>query len=196
METKEKELTGEESLQIISEMIAAAKTGIRDDGFFYLLWGWLVFSSSISQYILLYGLHSEYNILPWLILMPLGGVVSSIYGRKLKRKKKVKTFLDQFMGYALIAFLVSLFSVLFLMNVTKSPTVAYPLIMMVYGAWLFISGGALKFKPLMIGGCINWILSIAAMFVDFQWQLLILALAVLLGYIIPGHMLKAGYQQE
>ena len=129
--------------------------------------------------------------------MPLGGLVSTIYGVRMGKKEKVKTYLDQFMSYALIAFLVSLFSVLFYMTRNGGqPTLAYPLIMMVYGAWLFISGGALQFRPLMIGGCINWGLSIASMFVEFQGQLVILAIAVLLGYIVPGHMLKASHDKQ
>jgi len=62
--------------------------------------------------------------------------------------------------------------------------------MMVYGIWLFISGGTIRFKPLMIGGIINWILAMAAFFVSFDQQLLLLALAVLLGYIIPSYLFK------
>jgi hypothetical protein len=196
MELNDEPMTGEQSLQLISEMITAAKTGIKDDGFFYLLWGWLVLVASLSQYALLFIWPSEYNGLPWAILMPLGGVVTMIASRRQKKKRKVKTFLDQFMGYALVAFLMSLFTVLFFMARLGRPELAYPLIMMVYGAWLFISGGALKFKLLMVGGIINWALAFAAMFVPFQGQLLLLALAVLLGYIIPGHLLKSGYQQE
>ena len=64
------------------------------------------------------------------------------------------------------------------------------MVMMVYGFWLFISGGALKFKPLIIGGVINWVLAAFSFFIGFEQQLITLALAVLLGYIIPGHMLK------
>jgi hypothetical protein len=196
MNLSEKEMSGEESLRLITEMIQTAKSGLRDNGFFYLFWGWLVFVASLSQYILLVVLKSDYNGIPWLILMPLGGIVSAVYGARKKKAMRVKTYLDQFMGYALIAFLVSLLTVLFYMAYTQNPQMAYPLIMMVYGAWLFISGGALKFKPLLWGGCINWTLSIVSMFVVFQSQLLLLALAVLLGYIIPGHMLKASYNKQ
>ena len=97
------------------------------------------------------------------------------------------------MGYVLIAFLVSLFMVLFFQGMLKLN--CYPMVMMVYGIWLFISGGAIKFKPLIAGGIVNWILCIVAFFVSFEIQLLLLALAVLLGYIIPGHMLKSRYQK-
>ena len=196
MNEPEEQLSGEESLRIISEMIHTAKAAIKDNGFFYLLWGWLVFVASLSQYVLLTVLHSPYQDLPWAILMPFGAIVSVIYGRKQGKSRKVKTYVDHFMGFALVAFLVSLFTVLFFMGLKQSPELAYPLIMMVYGAWLFISGGALKFRPLLIGGGINWALSICSMFVPFQQQLLILALAVLLGYIIPGHMLKANFGKE
>ncbi len=196
MEHVEKEMTSEESLRIITEMIQTAKSGIKDNGFFYLLWGWLVFIACVSQYFFLYVVYNQYNWLAWAILMPLGGVVSTLYGIRLGRKEKVKTYLDQFMSYVLIAFLMSLFTVLFYTARTNNPALGYPLIMMVYGAWLFISGGALKFKPLVIGGCINWVLALISMFLDFQWQLVMLALAVLLGYIIPGHLLKANHKEQ
>jgi hypothetical protein len=197
MEHTEKELTSEESFRIITEMIQTAQSGIKDNGFFYLLWGWLVFIACISQYLLLYVINTSYNWIGWAVLMPLGGLVSTIYGSRMGKKEKVKTYLDQFMSYVLIAFLVSLFSVLFYMTRNGGqPALAYPLIMMVYGAWLFISGGALRFRPLIIGGIINWVLSITSMFVEFQGQLVILAVAVLLGYIIPGHMLKASHKKQ
>ncbi|HET9744459.1 MAG TPA: hypothetical protein VFP97_02035 [Chitinophagaceae bacterium] len=35
------------------------------------------------------------------------------------------------------------------------------------------------------------VIMVASVFVAYEWQLLMLALAVLLSYIIPGHMLSA-----
>jgi hypothetical protein len=60
---------------------------------------------------------------------------------------------------------------------------------------LFLSGGALKFAPLIVGGIFCWICGAAAFCIEkFCGQniylLLILAAAVLGGYIIPGYMLK------
>jgi hypothetical protein len=68
------------------------------------------------------------------------------------------------------------------------------MVMVTYATWLFISGGALKFKPLMAGGIVNWIFAAAGFFVSFQTQVIFLALAVLLGYIIPGHLLRNKYK--
>ena len=47
-----------------------------------------------------------------------------------------------------------------------------------------------------IGGICNWIIAIAAVYVEFDIQLLLLALAVLVGYIIPGHMLSNHYKKN
>ncbi len=188
----EKQLSQSESLEVIQRMILTVKNDLEDDSFYFLLWGWLVFVASLAQYGLMY-MEYEKSYIVWAILMPSGGVASFIYGSKQNKNKKVKSYIDELMGYVLIAFLVSLFIVLFSQAMLKLN--CYPMVMMVYGIWLFISGGAIKFKPLIAGGIINWILCIAAFFAQFEIQLLLLALAVLLGYIIPGHMLKSKYQK-
>ena len=70
------------------------------------------------------------------------------------------------------------------------PLVAYPLIMVIYGIGTWVSGGILKFAPLIIGGVICWILAGMAFYFPFNIQLLLLAMSILLSYIIPGHLLK------
>jgi predicted PurR-regulated permease PerM len=49
----------------------------------------------------------------------------------------------------------------------------------------------LKFRPLVIGGVISWILSLVSVFVAFDYQLLLAAAAILSSYIIPGHLLRS-----
>ncbi len=192
METNETMMTEQESLQVIQQMINSAKQDFSDKSFYYLFWGWLVFISSVGQFGLanLGFAHSE---IVWL-LMPLGGVVSGIYSYRDKKKQGVRTYFDEFNKHALVAFLVGLLMVLFFQQ--KLQLNCYPMVMMVYGMWLYISGGALRFKPLMIGGVINWSLAIASFFFGFEIQLLLLAAAVLLGYIIPGYLLKARHRKS
>ena len=192
METNETLMTEHESLQVIQRMINSAKEDFSDKSFYYLLWGWLVFVASVGQFVLM-SMDFAHPEMVWM-LMPLGGVITAIYGRKEKRKEKVKTYFDEFNKHALVAFLVSLLIVLG--SQQKLQINCYPMLIMVYGGWLYISGGALRFKPLMVGGVINWILAVACFFVDFKIQLLLLAAAVLLGYIIPGYMLKSRYQKQ
>lgn len=184
---KEQNLTGQESLEVISRMIKTAQNDIEDNSFYYLIWGWLVFSASVANYVLIQIGYIK-PFLPWAILMPLGGVFTGLYSYQHKRKQKVKTYVDEIMKFVVIAFLVALFTVLFFMS--RLELFTYPMVMIIYAIWLFISGGAIKFKPLIYGGIINWLCGVAAFFVGFEMQLLLLATAVFLGYIIPGYMLK------
>jgi hypothetical protein len=188
----EKTMNNEESIIFIQRMINTAKEDLEDDSFQYLLWGWLVFAACAINYILM-EISFEMNWIGWAVLMPLGGIISMIYGYRQGRKQKAQSYINELMKYVLISFMVSLFFVLFFMN--KLGLATYPLIMITYGVWLFISGGALKFKPLIAGGIVNWILAIIAFFVTFKLQLIFLALAVLLGYVIPGHMLRSKYKK-
>jgi hypothetical protein len=185
METS-KELTNDESLHIIKNMILAAKQDFEDDSFYYLFWGWLVFIASISHFVLLQTSFAHPYI-SWM-LMPIGGIITAIYGSRQAKQKKVKTYMDHFLKFLVIAFVISLMIILFSMN--KLGLSSYPMIMLTYATFLFVSGGAIESKPIMFGGIINWIGCIIAFFVTFEHQLLILALAVLFGYIIPGYMLK------
>ncbi len=188
----EKQITGMESIEIIQRMISSAKNDLQDDSFQYLLWGWLVFIASTGHYIL-WQIGYDKPYLVW-FLMPIGGIISFFYGMKQNKNQKVKTYIDEVMRYVLITFFISLSVILLMMG--KLGINTYPMVMLVYGGWLFISGGALKFKPLIFGGIINWILGVAAFFVTFDIQLLLLAGAVLLGYIIPGYLLKTKFEKS
>jgi hypothetical protein len=192
MESPATKLSEAQSFDIIQKMINTVKTEIDDNSFYNLLWGWLVFLASLGHFLLLRTGYAHPYI-TW-ALMPAGGIVTMVYAFRHERHKKVRTYLDDLMKYVLIAFLVSLGLVLFFMSRLQLNT--YPMVMMVYGIWLFISGGTIRFKPLMIGGVINWLLSMAAFFVAFDTQLLLLALAVLSGYIIPGYLFRAKFTQR
>ncbi|MDF2437535.1 MAG: hypothetical protein K0Q95_1911 [Bacteroidota bacterium] len=192
METEEKALTQEESLKIIHEMISAAKNDMKADSFIFLLWGWLVFIASISQFILAQ-IHSVYQSLPWM-LMPVGGIVTVVYSIRQGKKDKTKTAVTESLKFTWIAFTVALCIIMFFNSMQFLQVL--PCIMVLYGMGLFLSGGALQFKPLMYGGIFCWICSIAGFEVQNIWQLLILAAAVLGGYIIPGYLLKSSNRNK
>lgn len=192
MNTPDTNFSEKDSLAVIMNMIHSAKADISDESFYYLLWGWLVLIASLTHYTLLH-LSIEMAPIAWM-LMPLGGIITAVYGYNQNKKENRKTFVDEFMKYVLIAFLVSLVMVLVFMSKLGSST--YPMILMIYGIWLFVSGGVLKFKPLMAGGIINWAMAGVAFFVAPDLQLLCIAAAVLLGYIIPGYLLKRKFSRH
>jgi hypothetical protein len=100
----------------------------------------------------------------------------------------VKTYPERAMNHLWIAFLVTLFSVLFGMGKVGLEA-SYPIIMLLYGLGTFVSGGILKFNPLRIGGIVAWICGTLAFHVSFSDQLLLIMVAIIASYIIPGHLL-------
>ena len=192
----DKPLSENDSLALIQTMIHKAQGAVSDNGFYFLLWGWLVFIASVGQYVLLKAGDEVYSQYIWAVLMPLGAVISTVRGWKDGKKQRVKTYTDEMLNYALVAFIIALFIVLIFMSMKGGWQLAYPMIMMVYAMWLFISGGALKFKPLIIGGLIDFGCSIGGFYVHTIELILLLSFAVLAGYIIPGHLLNAKYKRE
>lgn len=195
MENPDKTLTEQESLLLIGQMIQNAKRGVQENGVIFLIWGWLVLLASLLQYVMLYIFPSDYNALPWPVLMILGGIITMVYSARQKKQQRVKTHVDTCLKYLWISFGVALFFVLAYMSKIGIEA-AYPLILVVYGIGTFTSGGALQFKPLIIGGICCWILAGISVFVGFQGQLLLLSLAIVVAYIIPGHLLQARAAHE
>jgi len=179
-----------QTIAFIEEMISKTKEKYSDSGFLFLLWGWLVLIASLTNYALLVS-NYENSSLAWAILMPLGGVASIIYSIRDKKKPYVKTYTDDVMTYTWIAFGVLLTSIILSMNLLRENT--YPLIMIAYGVPTFITAGVLKFKPMLYGAIGNWILGLLAFHFSFDIQLLFLSAAVLISYIIPGHILRNQY---
>ncbi len=195
MENKElkENITEEDGFRIINEMINTAKTAISDNSFHYLLWGWLVFIAAALNYYLLVYVKTEYQWLPWLVLMGVGGIIAGIYGAVEKKKEKHVSYFSKFMAYTWTAVVIGIILMGFIAS-NFGVRAAYPALMIIYGIGLYISGRTFKFVPLIIGSIVCWICGIAACYVTFDYQLMLLGLSVLIGYIIPGYILKWSYK--
>ncbi len=187
-----------EALLVIEEMITSTKNDIKEGGFYYYFWGWLVFVAALSNIAILHFHWTEIHGLPWMILMPLGGIVTFIGGLMSKRKEpKVKTYVSKSMDAAMIAFGVSMFVVCFAMSAGEQWRAFYPTIMVIYAIWLFVSGKLLQYQPLVWGGYLNWILAVCGyIWPDTIIHLWLIAAGVLGGFIIPGHLLTNRAKQS
>lgn len=187
----EKQFDEQMSLRIITEAIENAKSNFKDNGFFYLLWGWLVLGASLLEYSLIQFTSTPYHWVGWPILMTLGGIISGVYGYRLGKKATVKTIIDNTMIYLWYGFLISLLIIIVVGIINHTSwLILNPLIIVLYGLGTFVSGGILKFKPLIIGGILAWLIAIVAFFIQSEVQLLLMAFAIIVSYLIPGYMLK------
>lgn len=187
MENEEKEMTGEESLKLISDMINKAKINLNQSSFYLLFWGWLVFFCSLTEYILANFTDFSRPWYVWWLMVP-GVLISLLYGWLKGRKETVYTYAGIIYTWTWMGFLVT-GVVLFIVSSDNYENIA-ALILMLVGLPTFISGFIIKFRPLIIGGIIFWICALAAHFIGHSSAPLATAVATLTGYLIPGYMLK------
>lgn len=191
-------ISPEQSMQLISSMINRAKNRFGENGHLYLLWGWAVLICSVAQYILINFVQYEHHYIVW-FSMWLVLIYQVIYLRRQKRKVVVKAYTDEIIGVVWITFviLMFLFGVLFgtLMGGDYYRFIN-PVFLALYGMPTVISGTILRFRPLVIGGVCCWLLSIISTFLPYEFQFLLLPVAVIAAWIIPGYLLRKRYQKS
>ncbi|MBI5011116.1 MAG: hypothetical protein HZB98_16005, partial [Bacteroidia bacterium] len=98
------------------------------------------------------------------------------------------TYADRLYMWVWMGFLAS-FLVLFIIHSKNLGTIS-PYILMIVGFATFVSGFIIKFKPLIIGSIIFWIIAVIVSFADPSIAPFGMPAAVIAGYLIPGYMLK------
>lgn len=181
--------TTTEQLEIIAKAINQTKENVHHQRPYYLLWGWLVVVSSGLHFALLEFTDFTMPWLPWMIVMPVGGIVSAILGYKQEKTAAYKTYLDRALSIIWISLGIG-FIVAVVACVLKgvSPSI---FTLLLAGIGTFASGRIMKFKPLVVGGILLFAGSIACLFLDPSYQLLVNAIAIFLGYIIPATLIKS-----
>jgi hypothetical protein len=187
---KQQKFSHEEGLKTIYAMIESAKGTIGKNYLYYLLWGYLVASTCILEFILIRVFQFRQHYLVWPVLMGLGLVVSSLFMWHQKRERTHKTFIGHIMGYLWGGWLISFIILLLFVNLMHAYQVIMPVCLVMYGLGIFVSGGVISFRPLILGGLIAWVAAVLAFYLSHEIQLLIMTITVILSYIIPGHLLR------
>ena len=180
-----------DQLAIISEMIQTARKEFNENGTIFLMWGWAVTVASLAQFVLLQ-MNNPYNSWPWM-LMPLAAIAQFFIMRQERRNEKVKTHVGKVIGRLWLIVGLSIGLTIVMSQFLEKNT--YPILLMLYAIGTFVTGSALKVNALVYGAICCWIMSIASYFIDFEYQLLLLAAAMIVSYIIPGYVLSARYKK-
>lgn len=185
---QEENLSAQDSLLMIQAMINKTKSQLSGNSIYFLLWGWLVFIGCLLQYFLMVVLNYEHHYYAWFIII-IGIVFSTVHSVKYRRKRVVKTYVEDSMGWLWTGMSISFFALVFILS-NVGWNNAFPIYILFYATGTFISGGILQFRPLQIGGIICWVLAIVSSYVSYQNQILFSAAAILVSYLIPGYLLK------
>lgn len=184
-----------DSLQLIDSMISQAKNRFTENGFLYLLWGWVVFVCAIFHFTAV-----KLNLFkkPELVWMITWGVVifQIIYLARVKKNEKVKTYSDGIIDAIWICFGICMFVLVIVLGRFNLWVYINSLVLLLYGIPTFLSGFVMRFTPLKLGGISCWLLAIASTFTEPVYYLLMIALAVLIAWIIPGYLLRKKFKNQ
>lgn len=185
-----------QSLTVIKEMIAVSRIKLRQDGILFIVWGWVLFYVSFSGFItrsivLTYQMNRIISRLG--IILGAAAALFTIY-YLIRQRKKVQTYIGVSLRYVWISFFLSTVLVnLIQMNVLHSINfeLQHPLFMVLMAFAVTVTGGILRHRLIIIGGAVFGALALTASYLGLKEQLLLEAVAWMIAFIVPGHILFA-----
>ena len=180
-------LTENESLKLITEMIGRAKSSYHSNGTSAILWGAVIFFCSVFNFIQLqYDLPIDFDVwwLMWLALVP---QIIAVF--RSKRQKNFVSYEETSLGFVWWAFAAAILMMM-LFNFYYRPSHSISIYLILFGLPTFITGGMFRFRPMIMGGIICWILFVLSLYYDIKTGLLLMALAAVSAWLIPGIILR------
>ena len=185
-----------QSLQVIKEMIQLSRRKLRNDGILFILWGWISFITYMLEY-LVQSLPHTYQMTLFkgyaTTLLPIMGIIfSAIY--LYRENRKATTYIGVALRYVWILLFAGMVLVnLIQYNVLHTITfeLQLPVFMVMIAFAVVVTGGILRYKMVVAGGICFGLLAYLASWFPLSTQLLIEAIAWLIAFIIPGHILYA-----
>jgi hypothetical protein len=188
MKTQSENLSAQQSLDIITGMIEQAKGSVQKNSFYFLLWGWVVVFANLGVYALIKFTDYPNPFIVWGITIP-AAIISIIYGIRSGKEARVASHLEKISACIWIGFGITCF--IFIAFGSKIGWQINPVITTMCATPTLVSGVIIRFKPLMYGSIALWALGIASFIVGTETQFLLSAVAITLGYLIPGYLLRS-----
>jgi hypothetical protein len=208
----EKTLSGQESLQLIQQMINKAKNSYHDTGIGPILWGTVITVCSLVTY---FKIKYRFNLPFDIWLLTLVALIPQIFiAVKQSRINKVKGYDDKVIDYVWISFGISIFMLSFInanvidglnpvfkvyIDVKGSrPPFDYGSFMtsfflMLYAIPTFVTGACRNMKTMFYGGIICWICCIISVYTKIEWDMILTAVAATSAWLIPGIIIRTKY---
>lgn len=194
MSPEDRDFSPRESLQLIQSMIETTKHSISDKSHYFLLWGWAVFTGCVLQYWLKVIMDYPKHYYAWLVT-PVALAINFYFVFRDKKKEKVQTYIGEAFKYLWIAIGCAFMVLAFLFS-DIGWQYCYPFYILFYAIGTYVSGSLIKFKPLVIGGIACFPLAAITGNFSFDNQILLLALAIMISYIIPGYLLRLQFKKQ
>jgi hypothetical protein len=209
---EQQNMTGEESLRLIGEMIQKAKNSYHDSGLGPILWGTVItFCSLVTWAQIHFGFSLPFDI--WLLTL-LAVIPQIIIVHKEKKIRKARRYDETMMDYVWTCFGISIALLIFIniniiikltpvfqkyVDVTGGrPEYNYSSFMtsfflLLYGIPTIITGGCQQLKPMLWGGVLCWVCCVISVFTKTEADMLLTALSATCAWLIPGIILRKKY---
>ena len=181
-----------QSIEVIKEMIMVSQRKLKNDGILFILWGWVMFIHYLIMFVVRRypsRFNSVLNNIPFVLtLAALAFTLIYLY----KQRKKVQTYIGISLRYVWISMVICMVLVnLIQYNVLHKIIfeLQHPIFMVIVAFAIVTTGGILRYNLIIIGGIIFAVLALISSYLALPEQLLLEAIAWLLAFIIPGHLL-------
>jgi hypothetical protein len=224
MAKQDNELSEQESLKLITDMIQKAKASTYETGVSPLLWGSAVFIASFVTYLQLQ-LNFTLPFDIWLIVLI--AIIPQIFINISESKfRKFRSHTDVAVDAIWIVYAVTLFGIITYQNIVPAATqklinaegwqmikhsinnskpdeilIPYApsftsVFLLVYAMPTLATGLIKKFTPMIIGALITYGLFIVSCFTDTKYDMLLSAITALVCWFIPGIILRQKYLKQ
>ncbi|NDV69369.1 hypothetical protein [Dysgonomonas sp. 25] len=199
----EKNFNEQDSLRLIDEMIAQTRNNIRIGSANSMIFcGYYTAAVALLNVLLFHLLPNPYlSFWVWALTIPMA-IIARIIASKQDKRSIVRTHIDRIVakiwqGYTFSVFILlgCIYLAVFIFEVKTFTLIIMPSILALTGLAEYATGIATNFKPFVRGAFIFWLgalLSVLLFFVAKQldFQFIILAICMVTGFIIPGHILN------
>ena len=224
MTNEEKQLSEQESLKVITEMIGKVKESYHNTGISLLLWGSCVFIASFITFLQIqYSFNIPFDI--WFIVL-FAIIPQVIISIKESKQRKFKSYDDVTMGILWLTYAITVFGLVAYQNIvpgatdkfihkegwmllqkwidgTKPDEVIKPfalsvtsMFLLVYAFPTLVTGVIKKFMPMIIGSIITYLLFVVSLYTSFKYDMICSAIAALVCWFIPGIILRKRYLEK
>jgi hypothetical protein len=179
----------QESLRILSDMVALTRARIRKgDGALFLVYGYIsIIAALLQAAIMQLPEYAQFAPASW-FLMIFGWIYQNRWKKKRSADTEPATYIDKLIAQVWYAVMASYFVSLFVLAAKGS--VLYFVLLMILAIAIYLTGWILRFTPLKAGAAFAIVCAVITLFVPVAESLLVFALAMLGGYVVPGHLIN------